>query len=143
MSQTQHYLFNLVTQGQIKTDFSRTRVIMQTAKLLSISKQQAETLFNGQEHIIQKELAHSTAYEWRNKLEDIGVITRLDRFAQKHKPTEFSLVPEDEEQTTYDELNEKLEQGDQIVCQHCSHQQPLAPHCNQCGKQLIGKIISC
>ena len=141
VSASQYDRFDVVLTGQTQMGVDQNKVITSLTEILQCPRMQMAEIFSRQERwIIKKNIPHKTAYEIQQKIERIGAEVILIRRVSLEKETEFSLVPEGEEQTPFDVLAKRLQHGEQISCKHCGTRQSNAPYCIHCGKQLIGRI---
>ena len=140
MTENQFNHYNLVLSGTIRPGSIRQSVIKASAQLLKINAEQTELLFTGKPKLVKRNISHKRAYQLQQQLIAVGAEASLQRITVAEAKTEFTLVPEGEELTPFEELAKKLrsdQSGDELVeCAGCQLRQPAAAFCIQCGQPL-------
>ena len=133
--------YNVVFDGTIQEGRTRYKVIGALAELFAKERETIEALFDKAPVIIKPEVDHKTAYQFQQQVLQTGANAQLQRIATQEIDPEYSLVPEGEENTPFEELEKRLAEGEEVVCKHCNSIQPLAPYCGNCGAQLIASNL--
>ncbi|TQV87909.1 hypothetical protein [Aliikangiella coralliicola] len=128
--------YNVILTGSIKQGFDIEDVKTGVANLFKTSPQKISPLLNGNPTVIKRDIPHKKAYHYQQLLEKNGAETQIHRIVVQEKETTFTLVPEGEETTPYEELAEKQGHGEIVTCGNCHTEQLLAPYCTNCGTPL-------
>ncbi len=131
--------YEVISLGKPRGGFSRKRVTDNLAALFKKDRVLVASLVQGQIRKVKGNLSHKSAYTLHQSLLKAGLEAELKRIPGEETAAEFSLVPEGEETTPYQELAQRHQQGETVICKHCNCEQQLAPYCCECGKQLIAK----
>ena len=131
--------YEVISLGKPLAGFSRKRVTDNLATLFQKDRVLVAPLVQGQIRKVQGDLSHKAAYTLHQSLQEAGLDAELKRIPGEETAAEFSLVPEGEETTPYQELAKRHQQGETVICKHCNCEQQIAPYCSECGKQLIAK----
>jgi|GEM_PF-3187727 len=142
MSENNQDQYQVVLTGQVKSGYSKANVIKQVAELFQTSRERISPFFQGKAAVIKSHISHKRAFQYKSKLDELGAEVELERIPVAEVETSFSMVPEGEEQTPYNELQQRISNGEQVACGQCGHLQTLAPNCESCGKPLIGITVS-
>ncbi len=134
-------LYQVIVTGRLVDGFERKKAVVKLATWFQQPEESVEKWLQGSAVIIKKDLEHAKAYRYQQKLLSIGIEAQLKRIAAVELEPAYSLVPEGEESTSYADLKKRLDEGEKVRCLHCQWEQPLAPYCSQCGKQLVAKSI--
>lgn len=141
MSRNQYDHFNVILTGKIHSGHTRNNTIKRVARQLALSTDELLPLIQGEKTIFKQNISHAEAYTYQQQLNQCGLEASIERVNQPDIAPAFSLVPEGEEQTSYAELTQRYQNGEQVVCKHCNAQQTLTPYCDNCGKPLVAKAI--
>lgn len=133
-------IYNVVLSGNTLKGFKQDAVIKAISNVLNISTEAVLPLFRGKPTIILRELSHTQARLKILELKQLGAMATLSRTAPD-KSNQFSMVPDGEEQTSFDILAERHKKGEKIACKNCATQQIISAKCIKCGKQLFGSSI--
>jgi len=131
--------YDVISEGQILPGFSKKRVSDNLQLLFKKDKESIASIISGKPIRVKSKLKHQEAYSFQQVLSKAGLKARINRIPAQEQTIDFSLVPEGEENTPYQELAERHKQGETVVCKHCKCEQKIAPYCSECGKQLIAK----
>ena len=134
-------LFDVTLTGNVKPGFKTEQVILSVARLFKLPAEKVSPLFNGSPCVIKQNIPHKAAFQYQQKLDQLGAQVRLKRRPVVAPSPEFSLVPEGEEQTAFETLASRLAQGVEVSCAQCGTVQKHSPYCSGCGKQLIGSLV--
>ncbi|MET1254473.1 zinc ribbon domain-containing protein [Aliikangiella maris] len=128
--------YNVELTGELNSEPSRSQIIDKIATTFNLPKEKISQLLNGKPQIIRKDIPHKEAYQIQQALIQCGAQTRLVRIKVQEKPASFSLVPEGEEQTSFQDLTQKITEGTLVECPQCHNIQPPSSFCVHCGSAL-------
>ena len=129
-------LYNVIFKGAVLEGFELERVQNNFAKSFKIELNQAEKYFTGKAFKIRKKITHKQAYQFKEKVESIGMSVSLQRIqpAPSSQMEGLSLVPiegEAEQSAQADTLPSQPQP--QFSCPKCGTVQPKTSECNSCG----------
>ncbi len=137
MNDRQYDHYQVILSGSMKLSSGRKKTLLKLHELLRIPLESAELLLDGQKKIACHDLSHRDAYQVQQKLQEIGIESKIRLIPPKETIKNFDLVPEGEEQTPYKQLQEKVNRGEMSRCQKCETiNHSTRVYCSQCGAQL-------
>lgn len=131
--------YEVISEGTIRPGISKKKVSDNLQKLFNKNKENIAPIIGGKPLKVKAHLNHRDAYKLQQALLKSGVEARLNRIPAQEQATEYTLVPEGEETTPFEDLAKRHREGETVICKHCHCEQQLAPYCSECGKQLIAK----
>jgi len=140
-NQSAKHLYHVILEGDVVDAKDKQIVAAALAKQFNLTEAKCIELLDGQPKIIRRDMAHREAYQLQQALLQLGAKAQLQVIAAFERPVDYSLVPEGEEQSSFEDLNQRLQQGELVACSRCGTAQPLAPRCIECGSQLIARKI--
>jgi ribosomal protein L37E len=97
------------------------------ARLLGIDEKKAAHLFSGRTVVLKSQLAFDEAMQLQEKLENIGVISRVKDLSTRTEPQGHKSDDRLHDHTLHDITAAHFE------CPRCGHMQLETQHCARCG----------
>lgn len=141
MTNINSFMYSIVLSGKTRAGFEKSQVINQLADLFKTSPEKIALWFTGEPTIIKRNIDHKKAFSYQVQLEQCGAEVSLIKTPVPKEAVSFTMVPDGEELTPFKELEQRLNNGELVACNHCEKRQSLAPYCSECGKPLIAKIV--
>lgn len=133
--------YKVFVTGRVVDNQDPVMVAKKLSQLFKIPENKTQSMLQGKPCVLKEDVSHSIAYKYHQQVTACGAEVKIVRIPHAEKAPSFTLVPEGEEQTQFEALQDKLAQGKMVECSYCGKQQALASNCKKCGKILIARVI--
>jgi len=125
--------YNVVSSGNLITEFDLSDVQGAVADLFKISPEKASSIIT-KRTVLKKDLDHKQANAYKQKLESIGLEIVLKPNEKKVvAPLSLSLEPIEDKSPAIEAPEAPVANTNTVTCEKCQLEQPKSNQCTGCG----------